>query len=161
MFGKRYTSWHFCIFLESNDLFQQFVTTNSQDAALGDLPFYGHLHGALGYGVAGSYFVGNKSADKLPRYGGAQVPARDKPYVRINIQHIAIQYHDNEPHIAGMLERIDAVLEKHVDEKGYNWEYNVLEPDREKWEINGIKPPRHGSEEEKKWFHDEKPSRWP
>ncbi|KAK7985126.1 hypothetical protein PG996_005631 [Apiospora saccharicola] len=44
---------------------------------------------------AGSYFVGNKPADRLP--GMAER----------NIQHIAIQYLDDQGKINGMLKRID------------------------------------------------------
>ncbi|KAK7914546.1 hypothetical protein PG985_012249 [Apiospora marii] len=108
---------------------------------------------------AGSYFVSGAPANRLPGYGEGQV-ARDKPYVRISIQHIAIHCNEDQDKVNAMLERIDNVLRAHIEEKSYDWEYNVLEPDRAKWEINGIKPPQHPSDEEQKWFRDGKPSHW-
>lgn len=57
---------------------------------------------------AGSYFVGAAPADRLPQYGGEQT-VREKPYVRLSIQHIAIHYNDDKDQIKGMLDRIDNV----------------------------------------------------
>jgi phenylpyruvate tautomerase PptA (4-oxalocrotonate tautomerase family) len=86
------------------------------------------------------------------------------PFIRFVIDHLAIHSEDHSRlkaaegkgltveevnrRIAG---RIDAALKSHVEDKGYEWEYHVIEAPRSLWKINGIAPPPWRSEGEEYW----------
>jgi hypothetical protein len=41
---------------------------------------------------------------------------------------------------------------------GYEWEYSVEETSRDLWKVDGYVPPMPGSDAEKVWAEDNKPS---
>ncbi|PWY82145.1 hypothetical protein BO70DRAFT_379659 [Aspergillus heteromorphus CBS 117.55] len=83
--------------------------------------------------------------------GGATRSATEKPFVRVVITHIAIRAPDTDAAYRGATARLDRILNPHLLNKGYDFEYHVDETERRLWKINGLVPPRSGSEEEKVW----------
>lgn len=53
--------------------------------------------------------------------------------------------------------RLDQVMEPHLLDKGYDFEYHVDETDRRLWKINGLVPPPFKSEEERVWVRENRP----
>jgi hypothetical protein len=43
------------------------------------------------------------------------------------------------------LARVDDVLEPHVADQGYDWEYSVYETRRDLWKVQGMVPPMPNS----------------
>lgn len=41
--------------------------------------------------------------------------------------------------------------------KGADWEYSILELDRDLWKINGLVPPGPNTEMEKRWVKENRP----
>jgi hypothetical protein len=112
----------------------------------------------------------------------------ERPFVRFKVTHLAIHDGGNLTAEESLCDRLNTVsyllvssdcswrarytqrkkkvlinffeqlIEPHV--VGYDWEYHVEEPDPAMWRIDGIEPPPHGSEAEKKWAEDGYPSPW-
>ncbi|KAF2642258.1 hypothetical protein P280DRAFT_422757 [Massarina eburnea CBS 473.64] len=72
------------------------------------------------------------------------------PMVRITIQNIARTI-QSDAHRDNFLARVDTALKPHIEDKGYDWEYSVLETSRDLWKINGIVPPMPVTEAEGLW----------
>ena len=83
--------------------------------------------------------------------GGAKVARRERPFVRVVIEHIAVR-HPNEDEAYKMLANgVDDVLKPHILDKGYDLEFHIKETERRLWKINGMFPPAFQSEDEKVW----------
>lgn len=84
-----------------------------------------------------------------------------RPYVRITIAHIAIHAEDagaSHARIAGWLDRI---IDPHCAGRGWGYEYHAVETPRALWKIDGLIPPPHGSEEEKRWAEEGRAVEYP
>jgi hypothetical protein len=75
----------------------------------------------------------------------------EKPFIRVVINHVAINMPNEDAVYRRSTSSIDAILKPHVADKGYDWEYHVAETERRLWKINGLIPPPWKSEEEKLW----------
>lgn len=74
--------------------------------------------------------------------GGEQASSRGKPFVRIAIAHIHINLPRDEKAYKSVTDSIDRLLEPHIQDKGYDWEYHIEETERHLWKINGLAPPQ-------------------
>ena len=77
--------------------------------------------------------------------------------ILIQVWHLARQFTSDEQK-KKFLQRVDAVLNPVMDEKGVDWEYFVNESPRDLWKINGLVPPLPGSEMERKWVDVNRPT---
>ncbi|CAI6338243.1 unnamed protein product [Periconia digitata] len=77
------------------------------------------------------------------------------PFVRITIQNIARKI-GNDTVRDRFLTRVDDALKPHIEDKGYDWEYSVLETSRDLWKVQGLVPPMPGTEEEGIWRKENK-----
>jgi phenylpyruvate tautomerase PptA (4-oxalocrotonate tautomerase family) len=77
-------------------------------------------------------------------------------FVRIWIDQIA----RNVPEAARgwWMKRVSQVVAPFVSERGLRWEAHVDDTPRALWTVNGFKPPAEGSEDEKRWADENKPS---
>ena len=77
-------------------------------------------------------------------------------FVRISIDHIAAglesKYHDS------FMRRINRTIDPSVRDKGFDYEVHCDETPRGLWSIQGLKPPEWGSDEEKRWTQENRPS---
>jgi hypothetical protein len=80
-----------------------------------------------------------------------------KPFIRVVITQIAVRLPDDDAAYQRNTTKIDELLKPHVADKGYDWEYHVIETERRLWKINGMIPPPRNSEEENKWFTENSP----
>jgi hypothetical protein len=58
------------------------------------------------------------------------------------------------------LHLVHQTLKPFIADKGYDWEVNGEELEREFVHINGLRIPPTVSEDEKRWFRENKPSLW-
>lgn len=72
-------------------------------------------------------------------------------FVRVSIENISRKLPSDDAYKTGFKDRVDAVLRPFVAAKGFNWEFNVLETERDLWRIDGMDPPPPDSDEEKLW----------
>ena len=77
-----------------------------------------------------------------------------KPFIRVVINHVALNMPDEDAVYKHATSRIDTVLKPHISDKDYDWEYHVGETDRRLWKINGMIPPPYRSEEEQEWVKE-------
>jgi len=89
-------------------------------------------------------------------YVGGKPPAKDKPFVRITVDHIAVTLPDQDSVYERTANRLNDLLKPHIADKGYDWEFHVDQTERRLWRINGVVPPPFKSEEEKKWVKENK-----
>ncbi|CAG7925515.1 unnamed protein product [Penicillium olsonii] len=75
----------------------------------------------------------------------------ENPFIRIVITNIAIKMPEIDEVYARFTSSVDKVLQPHIAERGYDWEYHVAETDRRLWKINGLIPPPWKSEQEQLW----------
>ncbi|KAJ5377090.1 hypothetical protein N7509_013976 [Penicillium cosmopolitanum] len=87
--------------------------------------------------------------------GGKQ--KTDKPFIRVVITQIAVRLPNDDAAYQRNTTKIDQLLKPHVADRGYDWEYHVVETERRLWKINGMIPPPRNSEAEHKWFTEN----WP
>lgn len=76
---------------------------------------------------------------------------QNKPFIRVVITNIAIKMPESDDAYARFTSSVDTVLKPHIADRGYNWEYHVVETDRRLWKINGLVPPPWKSAEERLW----------
>ena len=91
--------------------------------------------------------------------GGKPVSAK-KPFIRIVIEHIAVNLPDDDAARNRTANRISDFLKPHIEEKGYDWEFHIDETDRRLWRVNGMVAPPFGSEAEKLWAEQNKAVPW-
>lgn len=58
------------------------------------------------------------------------------------------------------LQKVDKALKPYVADKGYEWEYHVVESPREYSKVNGLPLPPIGSDVEKLWAKENRPSEY-
>jgi hypothetical protein len=87
-------------------------------------------------------------------------PKTDKPFIRILVDHIAVRLENEDRVYERSADAIEKALKPHIYDKGYDWEFHVDETERRLWRVNGIIPPPFGSDMEKQWAKDNKPSVW-
>lgn len=77
-------------------------------------------------------------------------------FVRISIDHIAAstepKYYDS------FMRRINRTIDPWVRDRGFDSEVHCDETPRGLWSIQGLKPPEWGSDEEKRWTQENRPS---
>lgn len=91
---------------------------------------------------------------------GGEKPNKDKPFIRIVIEHIAVTLPNEDEDYKRTANAIDAILKPHVADKGYNWEFHIDETERRLWKVNGLFAPAFGSEEEKIWVKENRAVPW-
>ncbi|KAJ5856489.1 uncharacterized protein N7529_010433 [Penicillium soppii] len=80
----------------------------------------------------------------------------EKPFIRVVISHIAIKMPNDDAVYKRSTSSIDAILKPHIADKGYDWEYHVMETERRLWKINGLVPPPWKSDEEQLWAKEDR-----
>ncbi|EFQ25951.1 hypothetical protein CGRA01v4_14363 [Colletotrichum graminicola] len=83
-----------------------------------------------------------------------------EPFVRISIDHIAVNLPNDDKIYRETADGIDAVLKPHLEDKGYRSEFHVNETDKRLWKTYGFYAPPFGSEDEKTWARENKASPW-
>ena len=78
-------------------------------------------------------------------------------FVRIWIDHIARTLPTAEAR-ARWIGMCDAALAPFVGDRGFDWEFHIDETSFELWSIQGIRPPTAGSEDEKRWIAENRPT---
>lgn len=79
-------------------------------------------------------------------------------FIRIWIDQIA--RHTPAERRQWWLERINATLDPFVRDRGYRWEIHIDETPIDFWTIEGMKPPEGGSDAERRWAEEDRPSRY-
>ncbi|KAF2844867.1 hypothetical protein T440DRAFT_502842 [Plenodomus tracheiphilus IPT5] len=85
---------------------------------------------------------------------------KEKPSVRIVIEHIAVHAQNEDVAYRRTANGIDRVLKPHVADKGYDWEFHVDETERRLWKVQGLHAPPFKSEAEKVWTKLNKAVPW-
>jgi hypothetical protein len=93
-------------------------------------------------------------------YVGGEPPNSPKPFVRIVIEHIAVNLPDDDDRRKQTADGLSKVMKPHLEDMGYAWEFHVDETDRRLWRIEGLAAPPFGSEEEKMWFKENRAVPW-
>ena len=88
-----------------------------------------------------SFFVGGKATNDFVRIWIDQIARTTAPERR-----------------AWWLERVNATLNPFTRERGYRWEVHIDQTPIDFWTIHGMKPPDPGSEAEKHWVKEDRPS---
>ena len=100
--------------------------------------------------------------------GGSRT--RAARFVRVVIHHLAFQSQGSIAAHQRITRSIDAVLQPHVADRGWDWEYHVSESPPTMWKINGYVPPvlggGDGDEDEDgaavaTWAREDRPSAYP
>lgn len=87
---------------------------------------------------------------------GGEKRSREKPFIRLVIEHIAVNLPDDDAAFHHTAENVNSIMKPHIADKGYSWEFHIDETDRRLWRIDGLVPPPWKSEEEKIWFRENK-----
>ncbi|MCC8964318.1 tautomerase family protein [Bradyrhizobium sp. Pear76] len=91
--------------------------------------------------------------DQNSLYIGGE-PAND--FVRIWVDHIARSL---EPqHRGWWMKQVREIVTPFVEPRAFRWEAHVDETPTELWTIQGLKPPPEGSDAEKHWVSENRPS---
>lgn len=93
-------------------------------------------------------------------YVGGELPDPSKPFVRIVIEHIAVNLPDDDDRRKQTADGLGKVMKPYIEDMGYDWEFHVDETDRRLWRINGLVAPAFKSEEEKMWFRENRAVPW-
>ncbi|KAK6209806.1 hypothetical protein QIS74_11390 [Colletotrichum tabaci] len=112
-------------------------------------------------GLPAFYVVANFI--KLPQgamWVGGKKLSKDKPFIRISIEHIAVNLPDDDKIFRQVADDVDAILKPHVADKGYDWEFHIDETDRRLWKVQGLHAPAFGSAEEKIWVKENRAIPW-
>ena len=108
------------------------------------------------YRVLPRFYVGviYQEVPESSFYVGGE-PAGD--FVRIWVDHIARQFGSEEIK-ARFLGAVGRILEPYLAERKLRWEMHVDETPFDLWTIQGMRPPKPDSEDEKRWMAENKPS---
>jgi phenylpyruvate tautomerase PptA (4-oxalocrotonate tautomerase family) len=82
-------------------------------------------------------------------------PARN--FVRIHMDHIARQL-TSEAAKTKFLARVESAIAPFIKDRGFDWELHIDETPFDLWTVRGIRPPRAGTEDEKRWISENRPS---
>ncbi|KAK5681336.1 hypothetical protein LTR17_027499 [Elasticomyces elasticus] len=132
-----------------------FKTAEEKKALVHDVNNYYHVYGKLPAFYVVVNFLPMPAGTMFRGYD--DVADLDKPFVRLSISHMAA--HRSDGMGAERFRRgIDGAIKKSIVEKGYYYEYSVVEEPREMWKIDGLMPPPYGSEIFMKWNKENKVS---
>lgn len=92
--------------------------------------------------AADSFFVGGEPASN---------------FVRIWVDHIARTLPTPEAR-TWWIGRCDEALAPYIRDRGLDWEFHIDETSFELWSIQGMRPPKPGTEDEKRWVAENRPS---
>uniref|UniRef100_A0AC35GTZ8 Tautomerase cis-CaaD-like domain-containing protein n=1 Tax=Panagrolaimus sp. PS1159 TaxID=55785 RepID=A0AC35GTZ8_9BILA len=73
-----------------------------------------------------------------------------KNFVRISVQHIARSF-DSHEQSKSFLEIYESALAPFIKERGFDWEVEIEQIDRNLWRENGLSPPLPRTDAEKEW----------
>ena len=118
--------------------------------------FYTDIVGLPAFYVSACFI---KMSNETLWVGGKTTP-RERPFIRISIDHIAVNLPDDDDVHERTANAVDAIMKPHIADKGYGWEFHVNETDRRLWRIDGFVPPPFKSEAEKVWVRENKSSPW-
>lgn len=125
-----------------------FSTSEKQELATAITKLY------TGFGLPAFYvnvrFTEEDSSSNF--HGGVFYPN----FALLRIEHLARQF-DSDERRKRFLTRIDEILNPLLKSKDADWEYAILELDRNLWKINGLVPPLPNTEMEKKWVELNRP----
>ena len=78
-------------------------------------------------------------------------------FVRIWVDHIArtLPTPEARKRFLGMC---DEALAPIIRDRGFDWEFHIDETSFELWSIQGVRPPLAGTEDEKRWIAENRPS---
>jgi phenylpyruvate tautomerase PptA (4-oxalocrotonate tautomerase family) len=82
-------------------------------------------------------------------------PARN--FIRIHMDHIARQL-TSEAAKTKFLARVENAIAPFIKDRGFDWELHIDETPFDLWSVQGIRPPRAGTEDEKRWISENRPS---
>lgn len=85
---------------------------------------------------------------------GGKKLSKDRPFVRVAIEHIAVTLANEDKAYQRTANAVDGALKPHVADKGYDYEFHIDETERRLWKINGMFPPAYKSEKEKIWVKE-------
>jgi len=123
-----------------------FSSTEKQDLATAITKLYGNLP---------AFYV-NVRFTELDRESNFHGGKSDGDFAVIRIEHLARQFPDAARKKYWM-SKIDEILNPLLKPKGADWEYQILELDRDLWKINGLVPLLPNTEAEKKWVELNRP----
>ena len=78
-------------------------------------------------------------------------------FVRIHMDHIARQM-TSEAQKTKFFARVEGAIAPFIKDRGFEWELHVDETPFDLWTVQGIRPPRAGTEDEKRWISENRPS---
>ena len=78
-------------------------------------------------------------------------------FVRIHVDHIARQM-TSEAQKTKFLALVEGAIAPFIKDRGFEWELHVDETPFDLWTVQGIRPPRAGTEDEKRWIFENRPS---
>ena len=78
-------------------------------------------------------------------------------FVRIHMDHIARQL-PSEAAKTKFLARVEDAIAPFVKDRGFGWEFHIDETPFDLWTVQGIRPPRAGTEDERRWISENRPS---
>ena len=78
-------------------------------------------------------------------------------FVRIWVDHIARTLPNAEAR-TWWISQCDEALAPYIRDRGLDWEFHIDETSFELWSIQGMRPPLPNSEDEKRWFAENRPS---
>jgi hypothetical protein len=103
---------------------------------------------------------------KMPagdQWVGGEIPS-GTPFIRVLIYHVAVVAATSplefNAHCKVTTDFVDEAMKPHIQDKGYDWEYQIAETDRGMWKLNGLIPPPWKSEEERQWVEANKALPW-
>ena len=104
------------------------------------------------YGVLPAFYVNVRFTehDRTSNFHGGKA---DVDFAIIRIEHLARQFSDSAAK-KRWTNKIDEVLNPVMKPKVANWEYSILELDRDLWKINGMVPPMPNTDMERKWVEE-------
>lgn len=82
---------------------------------------------------------------------------RRNNFVRIVMEHIAREFPNEE---AGnrFINKVDDTITPWVRDRSFDWEFHIDETPFTLWSVQGYFPPRFGTEDEKRWIAENRPS---
>ncbi|KAK3068071.1 hypothetical protein LTR53_014634 [Teratosphaeriaceae sp. CCFEE 6253] len=132
-------------------------TVEEKSAFVKDINAYYHIKGELPAFYVIVNFIAQPPGTMFRGYD--DVETLDDPFVRISISHMAA-HRGSLPGLDGKRFRagIDAAIKKMVVDRGYHYEYTVVEESRDMWMIDAFVPPPLRSETEAMWRKEGKVS---
>ncbi|ESK83932.1 4-oxalocrotonate tautomerase [Moniliophthora roreri MCA 2997] len=89
----------------------------------------------------GDFYVGGKSSNS---------------FVRICVDHLAY-HHEDEAAKRAFMDRCEKAIAPWTKDKGIDWEIHISLEDPVLWNVNGLRPPRLGSEALELWRKEGRP----